>query len=101
MNIVQSRDTQAIVSQIKHLRALDFPVFGIAPSDTHPEYNIRAVIPKAGKTSLVVPFADNTGSGFARFSTPEIAGTQVVPDFRAHRDTRPRTSGYLTNCRIF
>ena len=44
-----------------------------------------------GKTSLVVPFANMPDLGFESFGTPEIAGTSIVPDFRAHRDTRPES----------
>lgn len=89
MNTVAAHDPQAILSQIKRLRSFEFPVFGIVPSVSFPEHNIRAVIQTNGKTSLVVPFADMSRSSFTRFGTTEIAGTSVVPDFRAHRDTRP------------
>jgi hypothetical protein len=88
MKTVVSHDQPAIASEIEQLRLLESTVFAIAPSESDPEHNVRAVISE-GKTRLIVPFADSDGDTFMRFGATELAGPGVAPDSPAHRDSRP------------
>ena len=90
MNLVASVDQEAILKNIELLVASRFPVFGILPSRSPYQQNIRVTNNSQDKLGLAVPFADYPGSGFEKFGAAEIAGTRVVSDSSAHRDSRPK-----------
>lgn len=87
MNFVGSHDNTGILHQVRSLGSQESLVFGVHNPPSLAAHSVR-VVREQGKPALVVPFA-NTNPVFEPFGQTELAGTSIVPDAAAHRDSRP------------